>query len=71
MSAPPLTSARPEDLRETVFYASRFSPTGKPHGTRLRDDPEGMADAVVTYLQLATSLIFQGPPTRQHSGRIC
>jgi hypothetical protein len=63
----PLTPAGPVGLAEAIAYALRFDLTGKPHGKKIRDDPEAMARAVVSHLAPANYFVFQGPPTKMHT----
>jgi hypothetical protein len=64
---PPLPPADPAVLAEAIAYALRFGLTGKPHGKKIRDDPQAMGRAVVSHLARANYFVFQGPPTKMHT----
>jgi hypothetical protein len=63
----PLFPADPANLAQAIAYALRFGLTGKPHGKKVRDEPDAMARAVVSHLARANYFVFEGPPTPPHS----
>jgi hypothetical protein len=65
--APALSPANLAGLVEAIAYALRFGLTGKPHGKKIRDDPQAVARAVVSHLTRSNYFVFQGPPTPRHT----